>query len=692
MPSPSVPLRDGASLSTQQPRQRPWILWTLFLATAAFIGLLVTDLRVPIGDLAWFLVFVAAIPYAIGALILRVFVLDAGLDRFEAGVVSIAAGLLATGSLAMVGSVVGGATGVRVLLVAIAATSWVLRLRSPRKPARPSDWIPTAIVVVVLSGAHFALMPGRFTGFDPDGTLRLAGFATDATYLPFAFVILRDGGLTESVMYAGQPMLFHHFGSMFMIAANWLFWPSAVNPFLTRGLMHFLAGAPLLIALFTIVARRWTRSIFWTAVAVLTLLLPITAYPNRGRSEGIESLNGFWVQGLHGDINYLFGLIGVMLLILLLDVHLTLEKSLRPLAGILVLVAITAQVKFNLLLGYGPAATALVLVAAFRRGGWRGMVAVGAAGAAALMVVMGVAWFISGAFAGRGIGFDYGLVARDTLLSVLTGNAPDGLAPLIAAAAAVPRWLEPVAIVVIYCLAYTPLFAVMFLYPLRRPAPIDAFLLGTAATSAFLVLCIIEAGADRPQAWNISMHLHYLIPILAAAAIARLLAPGAWLPARWLAGAAALAIVGWCAYGVTIGAKSFFIWGMGDRIDREIGAMLRDIDRTTPLDAVILVPRGKLGVDDSVLPLVVRRTVFLSENFIFAGVYADTAARQRVIADVGRRWPAVPHVNLDGVQGLRGRALVLIGKVEVGDAPPPGARCHGQYCFWLPDLSGDGAR
>ncbi len=683
MSLPSVATRNSDAARAKSP---PWLRWTLAFEIAVFLLLLLTELRVPWHELSWFVAFVALVPYAIGKLMLRGFGLGDGLDRFESGVAAVAFGLVATGTLAMIGSLIGGTLAIQALLIGLAVLGWGLEFRSRAALVRTTDSLPTAVVVVALAIAHFLLMPGRFTGIDPNGQLQLGGLASDGGYLPFSFVILRDGKLSENVWYAGQPMIFHHFGSMHMQAAYWLLHPGPVDPFFTPRLMHFLVGAPLLIALLAIVTARWTKSTFWTGVIVLTILLPVTAYPNHGRSEGIESLNGFWIQGLHGDINYLFGLVGLVLLVLLMDVHVPVSRGLRPLIGILVLVALAAQVKFNFLLGYGPPAAALVLTDAFRRDRWRGVLVVGSAALTALTVVMGAAWLISGEYAGRGAALVYGLVARETLLPVLQANAPDGLAGLVTAVMAMPNWLQPVAIVGAYCLAYTPLFAVVAMHPFRRPTAIDAFLLSTTAMSGFAVLWIIEGGADRPQAWNFSWHLHYFIPILAALATARLLESCAGRVVRSIAGVAAIVIVTYTAYGVTIGTKSFYLWGITQSIDRDLVALLGDIDRTTAPNAVLLPYRVNLGADDSQLPLFARRTLFLSRNFIFADTHPDAAARQRVSAELDRHWPSVTRVNLDGVNGLSGRPVIVVGRVDHGQ-PPPLARCRGNYCFWLADTS-----
>jgi hypothetical protein len=653
------------------------------VCAAAYVLLVASVLRIALFQLLMFGGWLCFLLCPIGVAAFRLARLKT--EPATAAMLAAALGYAIVGMATMIGSVVGGAVGMYVALALAAAAAWgtLLRGGTPRVPPAHVEW-PVAALALAAALVHFALLPSYFSGVEPDGALRLAGIGADNFYLPFARQIVTAGTLVENPFYAGQPMLYHHFLTKFVVSSFWLTSGRWSDPFVTRLMMHFLFGTPLLIAGVALVSVRWTRSRWWTALLLALFVLPITAYMPRGGWSGIESMNAFWVIGIHSDMNYVFGLILLIAILLWFDdLDAVPAPDSRMLAGVLLLLAAATQVKFNFALAYGPVAALLVLWQARRRNA-RTVIVAAVVGCAMLAVVQFCAWHISRGFMGRGAVLAYGRMPIETLWPAVRNNAQDGLRVLEGLIELSPEPVRPVVVTLMYCVAYTPLFLFVPVHAIsllrRRAAPrsADVFLAGTALVSLLVVLWVIE-----PQfVWQISGHLHYLIPILAIAACARLIA----MRSRWVMASAAamglVAIVG-CAAGIT-SSRQFSFWATWTIDDPALLRVLARVKAQTPADAVLMT-HGLSPLADEYVAMFTNRSIFAAPSFAYPDSYDDWAARQRAIASVGAGWPAVPTLDRSGLSGIPAhRAIVILGRVEHGHGAPPGATCEGDYCFWQP--------
>jgi hypothetical protein len=637
---------------------------------------------------ALFVVWLALVLWPIGSLVAAACRFGGALSAAERVAIQFGLGVVTVSVATMFGSILAGTIGVRVAVFGLAVAGLFRVARSHGRGAPPRGgiaWVTTLAAAATL--AHLMLLPPYFSGVDDSGALVIAGIGGDGFYLPLAQQVARTGRLAENPFYAGQAMLYHHFLSDFLVAGYWITTPGAPAPFAARLLFHFLLGTPLLIAMVAILLARWTRSAAWTALLLALFVLPVTAYPTHGVGwEGIESMNAFWVIGIHGDLGYLLGLIAMLLLVLVIDIAADDQNAdWRWLAAAQVVLAAATQFKLNFVLGYGVAAELAILAVAFRAGG-RVLASTAFIGVAALATVQAGALLMSTISSGRTLAFKYGFLAHDKLLGAITGNAADGLAALAAVVDAVHGPLQPVVIVTAYCLAYTPLFAATLVHSvaaLRRAALTDRLLAGTALGSLVAVLWLVEGGNGTANSWNIAAHLHYLVPCLAVASAARLLgrAPNTW---GFRTAAALSIIVALSATMRMIGdGVRFEFWRTWKFDDRELVAFLRAVDRSTPRDAVLL--RGALPADlpDEYVAMMTNRSLFISNSYAYIDLQPDAAARRSLAMAVRDRWPGVVPVAREQLIGLSGtRPLIAVGMVPADAKPPSGAHCVKQYCFW----------
>jgi hypothetical protein len=643
-------------------------------------------LHVPMIEAAVFLLWVGLLVWPAGRLVIAAWRLASSVNAIELVALQLGAGLVVVALGSMAGSIAAGRPGVRTVLFALAAGGIAHLVRSRRSGAGADPaWRIVALIAAAGVLAHMALLPDYFSGIDKTDRLVIAGVGGDGFYLPVAQQIARVGRLLENPFYAGQSMLYHHFLSNYLVAGYWLTTPAAVDSFSTRLLMHFVLGTPLLVLLLTMLVWRWTHAVGWTAALVALFVLPVTSYPNHGIGwEGVEGMNAFWVIGVHGDLGYLLGLVVLLLLVFVVDLASVSQRAdWRWLAAAQMLLAAATQFKFNFLLGYGLPAEVAILALAYRQG-TRVFVSTAITGIASLLVVQAGALAVSTLASGRWIELSYGLLAQDKLLGALVGNAGDGLAPLVALVTAVSGPLQPVAIVAGYTLAYTPLFAMVAVHAaaaLHRGAPIDWLLVGTALCSLFVVLWVVEGGAGTPHSWNMAGHLHYLVPFIAVAATARLLGAAGW--GRRLAIAATmLTALSGATHMIRDGGR-FEFWKTWSFPDTALVAMLQDVDRQAPPDAVLLTVDMPRDLADEYVAMITNRSLFVSNSFAYVALQPDAERRRALVAAVREQWPVSPALPRDGFNGLpSARPLFVLGKIPPDSVTPPGARCHERYCFW----------
>jgi hypothetical protein len=305
-----------------------------------------------------------------------------------------------------------------------------------------------------------------------------------------------------------------------------------------------------------------------------------------------------------------------------------------------------------------------------------------------LAVIQGAAWLLSSRILGRSVEIDYGAFVMDKLLSVLRGNAGDGLWPLAALADAASGPLQPLIVVLAYCVAYMPLIALATVHAAtawrKSPPALDLVLIGTYGCGIAVALWVVEGGADGRNSWNVAAHLHYLIPLLAVVAAARLLGPAHPLKVRRVAMVVTAAVAVWGAVNIASGASRFEFWRTWSIDEPDMVHMLRRIDAETEPDAVVLPIGLAPELADEYVAMLTNRSLLVSRSFAYASAYPDASAREAMAQTASREWPAERHLSRSGLQDLRAdRSVVLAGRLPPGSVPPRDARCVGEYCFWV---------
>jgi hypothetical protein len=678
-------LRDvGQEAAVARVTREALAAWTAAAAITVYVALALVRLHLEPVALLTFILWLALLVVPAGLALLIASGCVQSLNTFEATLMSVLCGLIVLEFSAMLLGAA-GVPGIRFAHFALGAVAWATLLARRQWPVVSGvSWRWTAAAAASVLVLHFALLPPYFSGFDADGVLHLAGIGADNFYLPFAQQIHAEGALRENPFYAGQPMLYHHYLTKFLVASYWMVTGTPVDAFQTRLIFHFILGAPLLIGLLAAVLARWAPSFGWVLVLLFIFIVPVPAYPPRGGWSGVQGMNAFWVLGVHSDLNYVLGLSVLIAVALLIDVFES-QRSAHPAMGALVclLLAAATQIKFNFAVAYAPVATALLLLIASRHG-VRTLLTTAGAGVALLVVIQSAAWAICQGFTGRRADVAYGRMALETLLPALVGNADDGLAPLTAAALAVPPLLQPLTGVAAYALAYAPISVAIFLHALsmawsRIRAIPDVFVLGTAIAAGAIALFLI----DPKIVWQIAGHLHYLIPVLGLLAAARTLRVA--VPRlRAVAATVVVVIAITGAWSVAAKGQRFSFWATWQVRDPALFEILRKIQRETPPDAVLLTHR-LAPLADEYVAILTNRSIFASASYVYPDSHPDWPARRRIIDETSRSWPSVPRIDRTGLIGLpRGRPLLVVGAVS--DAPSvPAAQCVGHYCYWTPE-------
>lgn len=533
---------------------------------------------------------------------------------------------------------------------------------------------------------HIMMLPDVFSCVDRTGSLKVCALGADSIYMTLGQQIARLGKLVENPWYAGMPFFRHHFFSEYLVASYLLTFGRNADIYQARLLFHFVLGLPLLFGFVCLVLRRLCRSDFWSFLVMLCLILPVTSYHFRGGWSGLEGMNGFWVMGIHADMNYLFGLIVFLLLVLLFLRYFEGPFMVRSLVGLQVMMVLATQFKANFSMVYYPAMQLVLLWYLARQRKYRlvGVVLVSSLLSVGCLVV----WLnvISQGFAGRSFGLEYGVVALDSFLPLLELSRPDGVAPFMTLVEYAPDILKPIVVVFVYAHIYMPLVAlvpviiVLFASPGLRKR-FDAFFLLTVACSIFAALFLIEASEWK---WNLAGHLHYLIPVFGIFAAARLIGSDTKWP-KLLAQCSVSLLLFLGVASMVLGARCFTApLSYGGRVNRAFVLLCREIADTAPSDAVVLVA-GELGKwEDRQMALLVDRSRYYSDHFVYNTEYSDYQKRieiREAMSKVSCPDDAIKVIKERGLT-LGNRNIYVIGDCEEktgGDAVA--VRRFGSYWY-----------
>ncbi len=515
---------------------------------------------------------------------------------------------------------------------------------------------------------HIVLLPDIFPRVDDYGVLRMGGLGADTMYMTLGQQIARMGKLIENPWYAGMPFPKHHFFSEYLLASYLLTFGRNADIFQVRLMFHFILGLPLLLGLTFMLLHKLICRKGWVVLLMLCLVLPLTVYPFGERWSGLVGMNGFWVLGVHQDLNYLFGLIIFLCMVFCVIYFLEVSAlEVRTLILLQVAMAFSTQFKVNFSLAYYPAIQCVLLGYYLLKKHIR----LAVIGIISSVCSIGLIYFIldnlSQGYGGRTFGLEYGIVAMEDFMPVLQANSDYGLKPFLYLLGLIPSVLKPIGVIMIYTHAYMPLISLWLLWVgifccKKKREPFDVFLLLIYITCLFIVLFVIE---ESKWKWNLAGHLHYLIPFLGLFTAARLVICKHKV-IRLISKGVIICLLGLVIPTMLFGEKAFRSpWKKGHIVDSNLVALCKDIEQETPRDAIVLACRKQLSIlDNQAITILCNRSRMGPGYFVYTSGYPDVRERthlRRQLSELHNPEFILRDIRVNNSY-LRNRRFFVIGK------------------------------
>ena len=494
-------------------------------------------------------------------------------------------------------------------------------------------------IVILLCLLHMTTLPNLYPELIKGG-VSVAGIGEDKWYFALAAQISKTGHLGENPFYASQPMIFHHTFSAFLVSS--FQYIMKVEPelfFHTRLLFHFGFAFPLLVLGTTLYLFRWNVGNFALVSLPLMLYLPINGIVLHGGWADLLSINGFWFGGLHGDLNYILGMVCFVATLSLFNrifvcMH---ENSLSRtshtcsflLFGALVL-AVAPHIKVNFAVIYVPIIFCMTIYFGYMT---RTPIITFIFATVGLVILTEGIVFLDTVHQGtRSIGINYGQLVNERIVAVLKDFRFDSLIDSQQFSNGLANWMQPVIKLLLSMLVYAPqsIFSFAFLCLIIRPKQLmhqDWMLIFLFIVTVAFILFVVETGQNGKFFWNFSGHLHYFIPIFALLATGRLYVVG---------GKEIKAIIH--IFGVFVVLISLFVNREDEYqfkplsqffVSQDGLEMLNYISKSTPEDA-ILVLSPDFPIRDSIVVNLANRVLLASPEFAYGSSFYDFKMRQTI--------------------------------------------------------------
>ena len=495
------------------------------------------------------------------------------------------------------------------------------------------------LIVILLCLLHMTTLPNLYPEFIKDG-VSIAGIGEDKWYFTLAAQISKTGHLGENPFYASQPMIFHHTFSAFLISSfQYIMKVEPEQFFYTRLLFHFCFAFPLLVLGTTLLLFRWNVGSIALVSLPLMLYLPINGIVLHGGWADLLSINGFWFGGLHGDLNYILGMVSFVATLSLFNriffsMH---ENSLDRtshtysflLFGALFL-AVAPHIKLNFAVIYVPVIFCMTIYFGYRT---RTPILTFIFATVSLVVLTEGIVFLDTVYQGtRSIGINYGQLVNERIVAVLKVARFNSLINVEQFLNGLANWMQPVIKLVLSVLVYAPqsIFLFAFLALIIRPKQLmhqDWMLISLFIVTATFILFVVETGQSGKFFWNFSGHLHYFIPIFALLATGRLYVVG---------GKEVKAFIH--VFGVFVVLISLIVNREEEYrfkplsqhfVSQDGLEMLNYISKSTPLDA-ILVLSPDFPIRDGIVVNLANRVLLVSPEFAYGPSFYDFKMRQSI--------------------------------------------------------------